>query len=687
MMRQQGRAQRVGQGVRRGALRRVAPWAFLLALGAHLTADGAPEARAQPFNRYLWQWEAAESRDVMALEVSADGRYLVAASHSWEGSALRPNFGPGAHLVLFDTRGNRPLWDYELPGEELIIYGVACSNSAEIIACVANHELFVLDRDGELLWRRQLPAMGDQLLDVSGDGRFLAVSSYHEDDEFGFSGPHLYYFDVSDSEPLWGKTVPKPFAMGVRISDDGRFVVLATVDMESRDPSLYCFDNETQYPMQPSWQYHTQDQPSNRTNVALSADGRFTVLQANNRLFFFSTEDPGGAPKEPLWIARGGGYGSTMHSVELSADGALLAHAGPYIDLGGYQRDGVLELWDTTTGEKLWTFTHTHAEPHATISRDGRWLALCGNIDLDFDPLLAFFSADSPEPLWTSDVMGIPSISGDGTAIGVGAGVGTAFGVRVYDPLYAFRRELNEPPLCAIEAPADGAVVSGVVEVRGTAEDPEEDLVLVQVGPNAEYQDAEDTSGTGDWSSWRGEIDFSHYPNGEVAIRAESVDARWKHSAPAEIRVLVNNPTPQPTWTPFHSPTPSPTISPTPSPSPTPRSGPLSFTLELNQSIFIGGDILLLVSETRNEGQSRWVLQYVVLEVYGTYYYHPWWEEEPEATTKFIPEGEHYREPLLAVGLPYDLEPAGPFFFLGVLVDEISGEMIGNVAAVPFVFL
>ncbi|MBN2054343.1 hypothetical protein JW905_05440 [bacterium] len=159
--------------------------------------------------------------------------------------------------------------------------------------------------------------------------------------------------------------------------------------------------------------------------------------------------------------------------------------------------------------------------------------------------------------------------------------------------------------------------------------------------------------------------------------------AIWETPPPA-----TATPTPRPsaTATPSHTPPPWATLTPTPtsgfSPSATPTLVPMTditIDLRLNQPWFTAGEWFSLdLSVVNGSPVGVAADQYVVLEAYGQYYFHPGWWSYPTSTQVFITGGAVYSDRLLDFRLPDDLPRAAPFYFYSALLSRGSGVLLSN---------
>lgn len=103
------------------------------------------------------------------------------------------------------------------------------------------------------------------------------------------------------------------------------------------------------------------------------------------------------------------------------------------------------------------------------------------------------------------------------------------------------------------------------------------------------------------------------------------------------------------TATPVHSPTPNQT----PTPTPTQTSDPVSVDIGTNQLTFLADDLFVLFITLENSGPATMVDQYIILEVYGYYYFHPSWGEELDHTNRPLLTGTSGPSTILQFAWPY----------------------------------
>lgn len=103
------------------------------------------------------------------------------------------------------------------------------------------------------------------------------------------------------------------------------------------------------------------------------------------------------------------------------------------------------------------------------------------------------------------------------------------------------------------------------------------------------------------------------------------------------IEIATPTPTPSPSST--ATPTPDPTTTVTPTPTPTAYKE-FEFKVSLTETLFEKGDLFRLTTEIRNpDAPIQNVMQYLILDVYGQYYFHPHWHIDAVFTVLDIPVG------------------------------------------------
>jgi len=157
----------------------------------------------------------------------------------------------------------------------------------------------------------------------------------------------------------------------------------------------------------------------------------------------------------------------------------------------------------------------------------------------------------------------------------------------------------------------------------------------------------------------------------------------------------TNTPTQTPTNTmgpPTNTPTQTPgtpTATPTPvedTPTSTPTSGGDAFVMDLrlNQELFNEGDLFLLELDVSRTGNTVTVDQYLILDVYGLFFYGPAWQNTLDFETKTYYDGYSGTTEIFRFTWPsVDGHATGLFFYAGCLYTG-TADLIGNVDIVSF---
>ncbi len=156
--------------------------------------------------------------------------------------------------------------------------------------------------------------------------------------------------------------------------------------------------------------------------------------------------------------------------------------------------------------------------------------------------------------------------------------------------------------------------------------------------------------------------------------------------------IIPTTPTPGPSATP--SPEPSPEPSPTgsvPTATPTPmRDVPLEINLGPDMN-YTAGDPMHGILEVHNPGIARNADIYLLLDVFGEYWFAPGWTHDIDFFAIAVPESDTTSiEFLPAFNLPDPLPPGGPFYFhAAAFTPETldADTMVSNLDAMEFHFM
>jgi hypothetical protein len=133
-----------------------------------------------------------------------------------------------------------------------------------------------------------------------------------------------------------------------------------------------------------------------------------------------------------------------------------------------------------------------------------------------------------------------------------------------------------------------------------------------------------------------------------------------------------------------------PTPTPTPTPAPTGTPAPMDFELILNQPVYQAGDRFLLRSRIVNGGGDTLAEMYIVLDVYGEYYFWPSWIDYPpniDFRLQTIPGGGTLEETILDFTWPSGVGSGQHIVFWGAILDAATGSLLSQIASAVFNFV
>ncbi len=159
-------------------------------------------------------------------------------------------------------------------------------------------------------------------------------------------------------------------------------------------------------------------------------------------------------------------------------------------------------------------------------------------------------------------------------------------------------------------------------------------------------------------------------------------------------RTPTRTPTPTISATPSFTPSPTitatPSISPTPSHTPTPSQTPTSpvdsfqITLHLNDDMFSAGEEFLLQCEIERHGPPITVDRYLLLNVYGIYFWAPGWTEILDYETFTYYDGYHETETIFEFIWPEVDGHARDLIFYAGCLSAGTTTLVGDVTFVSF---
>ncbi|HPQ42258.1 MAG TPA: hypothetical protein PLV45_17945, partial [bacterium] len=131
--------------------------------------------------------------------------------------------------------------------------------------------------------------------------------------------------------------------------------------------------------------------------------------------------------------------------------------------------------------------------------------------------------------------------------------------------------------------------------------------------------------------------------------------------------------------------TPPPTGTVPPSPTPTGEPTEISVTLNLSESIFHAGDTFLLECDCYNPGYDAQVDRYIILDVYGLYFFWPSWGPVVDHDTCNLTGGTHSVTEIMNFVWPSGINQSaqGIHFWAGLMWPG-TNMMAADIASVTF---
>ncbi|HPQ41531.1 MAG TPA: right-handed parallel beta-helix repeat-containing protein [bacterium] len=133
----------------------------------------------------------------------------------------------------------------------------------------------------------------------------------------------------------------------------------------------------------------------------------------------------------------------------------------------------------------------------------------------------------------------------------------------------------------------------------------------------------------------------------------------------------------EPPATPTPGPSPTPTVTPEPTVTPTPTPGDEGVVLRLSDDVFTGGERFLLEADCTVPAAGSYDL-YVMLDIYGLYYFYPAWTEALNHARIDIDAGLTRTETILDFTWPDGDLGSAAIFIWGLMTQPDSWELVGN---------
>lgn len=328
---------------------------FIITLFAFLALRTPFHVKAQSDEiPLMWQYNSGAANYVWQVDISNDGRYIVA--------------GTGNALYLFERSSSNPVWSVSMSVTQAGISG----DGRYIVACVRT-DVYLYDRSSSsALWN-----YAGNSVAISNDGNYISVSHFLGDTWVGL-------LSRDTGQPVW----TSPQASGdidfTAISSNGEYVVAG-----SDSGKVWLFQNPSSTPV---WTF----QASNKIkNVCISEDGNYIAAGCEDHHVYFFSKNSG----TPIWdYATNGFFYSNRLGISMSDDGEYMAVGSGYGGYGPTAGDRNVYLFRRTSNTPILKYPTTSEVQSVSISEDGQHL-IAGNAGGQ----IYFFNKDSNTPIWSYD--------------------------------------------------------------------------------------------------------------------------------------------------------------------------------------------------------------------------------------------------------------------------------------------
>ncbi len=329
-------------------------------------------------------WRSSAPYDITGLSLPEDGSYALTG---------------GERVCLFAGDG-APLWREGTAGL------VACSADGGLIAGAEGLSLFLLNQEGGVIWRQEMPSLSAHLV-LSGNGERIVVG-----DRFG----KVYFYGVDGNLSATADTNHRNVRSeihAIAISDRGEH----TAVISSR--GLFCYKSDGRK----AWAH--EELTDRGTIIAISGTGDEIVAGSDAGIRFLDSKG------NLVWSQR---FYRPVTAVAISGDGTRI-FAG--------SQDNVVRCFDRE-GEEIWTFEAGGWIRDIAVSRDAS-RTLVGSMDRQaylLDGAGGLVDIYTLEESWANHV----ALTADGTA-GVVASIREVIGISTVEtPASIVTRTTVETP-------------------------------------------------------------------------------------------------------------------------------------------------------------------------------------------------------------------------------------------------
>ena len=226
------------------------------------------------------KWKYKTKNEIMSVSMSSDGRYVAVGSYDH-------------HVYFFDRNGNL-LWKYKVDGPVISLVSsdgnyVAAGSTGNAFLKAVWTRIYFFNKHGELLWKYESDKGSVGCIAITPDGRYIVAGTqgvWDWDREKWIAKPTIFLLD-RNGKLLWKREVNNSVE-AIAICPDGEYIAARTgYTTTYAKPMLYVFDKNGRI----LWKIPKRALWPLSYIIKMSPDGKYVVANVKDfgcdALYFF----------------------------------------------------------------------------------------------------------------------------------------------------------------------------------------------------------------------------------------------------------------------------------------------------------------------------------------------------------------------------------------------------------------